>query len=85
MRDTTLFIDKEAQLINFRAYPNPTSDRIIITTEENTSFSLLDLTGKVLKSFEVNQEKEISIAELNSGVYILKEQNFGTCLKIVKE
>ncbi|HTO37122.1 MAG TPA: T9SS type A sorting domain-containing protein, partial [Brumimicrobium sp.] len=60
-------------------------DKVTITTEKNTSFTLLDLTGKVLKTFDVNQQGEISISELASGIYLLKENSTGSQTKIIKQ
>lgn len=83
--DPTLSVDTESDLISFKAYPNPASDQLTITTEKNTSFSILDMTGKVLKSFDVNQQKDISISELSVGIYFLRENTTGAQSKIVKQ
>lgn len=69
----------------FDAYPNPTTDQLIVITEKTTSFSLLDMTGKTLKSFEVKQQKAISITGLAAGVYLLRENTTGSQTKIVKQ
>lgn len=82
--DHSISIKEQPELVRFSVYPNPTTDKLTIKTEKNTSFTLLDLTGKILLTFEVNQEKEISIAELNTGVYILKDETTGSHKKIVK-
>lgn len=85
LTDPTLSIDKQPELVKFKAYPNPTTDKLIITTEKYSSFSLLDITGKVLMTFDVNQQKEISTTELASGVYLLKENTTGAHTKIIKQ
>jgi len=73
------------EMIAFKAYPNPTKDILTITTEKNASFTLLDLTGKVLQVFEVDQQKEISTATLAPGMYLLKENTSGAQTKIIKQ
>lgn len=71
--------------VNFKVYPNPTRNQLTITTAGNSTFSLLNLTGKVLKSFEVQQEKEISTVDLAPGIYIVRENTSGAQTKIVKQ
>jgi hypothetical protein len=73
------------ELVSFKAYPNPANDKLTITTEKNTAFTLLDMTGKVLRSFSVDQQKEISILDLSSGIYILRENNTGAQRKVIKK
>lgn len=62
-------------------YPTLTKDKITITNKaDNTKVSIYDQVGKlVMTSFD----SEISIATLNSGIYLLNVQ--GTVVKIVKE
>jgi ELWxxDGT repeat protein len=74
----------ENHLRTFKVYPNPASDELNITTERPTSFVLYNLTGKVVQSFAVNHQKEVSLANLEVGIYILKENDTGNTMKIVK-
>ena len=62
-------------------YPTLTKDKITITNKaDNAKVSIYDQVGKlVMTSFD----SEISIATLNSGIYLLNVQ--GTVVKIVKE
>lgn len=62
-------------------YPTLTKDKISITNKaDNAKVSIYDQVGKlVMTSFD----SEISIATLNSGIYLLNVQ--GTVVKIVKE
>ncbi len=70
----------------FQVYPNPTKDLLTITTEGNVRFTIFDAIGREIKTFEVADNKEISIAEFKSGVYLLKEAHAqGGYLWIVKE
>jgi len=53
-------------------YPNPTSDKIIVTSDFiNAEYSIYTLTGKLIKFGKLNPN-EIRISELNPGMYILK-------------
>lgn len=77
-------VKDDENLIDFNIFPNPTNDILTITTDGKAHFILCDLAGKTLKTFDVNQSKEISIIDLNAGIYILKESQSGYQLKVVK-
>ena len=68
----------------FEAYYNVITQKIIINNVESvTSFSLLNVEGKVLDSFVVdNKNFVINVSKLQSGIYFLKS-NFGEVQKIV--
>lgn len=83
--DISLSVDNQPNLVKFKAFPNPTTDKLTIITEEYSSFSLLDITGKVLLTFDVDRHKEISTTKLATGVYLLKEKTTGAHTKIVKK
>src|SRR5690554_6334303 len=85
LKSETLVGVQTQEMIAFKAYPNPTKDILTITTEKNTSFTLLDMTGKVVMPFEVDQQKEISTAALAPGMYLLKENTSGAQTKIIKQ
>ncbi|WP_379965201.1 T9SS type A sorting domain-containing protein [Epilithonimonas sp. UC225_85] len=66
-----LFTDS-SNLINFRIYPNPTSDILNIQTEQKISkIEIFDTSGKLLKSNSGN-EKNIRVSELTKGLYLIK-------------
>lgn len=55
-------------------YPNPSHDFINVKIDENlsvASLQLMDLQGKVVRSFEINQDK-LNVAGLAAGHYILQ-------------
>lgn len=70
---------------NFHVYPNPTKDILNISTSEKTTFSLYDLTGKQLKTFKVDRQAQISIADLTTGIYILKDNQSEKAKKVIKQ
>ncbi|HTO37249.1 MAG TPA: T9SS type A sorting domain-containing protein [Brumimicrobium sp.] len=78
-------VKEHTKQANFKVYPNPTVDLLTVTTNGSNSFTLLDLTGKVIQSFEVNQQATISTLGLSSGIYILKENSTGSQTKIIKQ
>ena len=62
-------------------YPNPVKDNLFISGIELNSdfeFSILDVTGKVVKSglnFSANGNQIISVSDLNNGFYLLSLTN----------
>jgi transforming growth factor-beta-induced protein len=56
-------------------YPNPFENQISLTVSESTSYSILDLNGKILKSGSINANGSIDLSELNSGSYLLNTIN----------
>jgi transforming growth factor-beta-induced protein len=56
-------------------YPNPFENQISLTVSESTTYSILDLNGKILKSGTVNTNGNIDLSELNSGSYLLNTIN----------
>jgi hypothetical protein len=46
-----------------------------MTVSETTTYSILDLNGKVVKTGTVNANGNIDLVELNSGSYLLNTIN----------
>jgi PKD repeat protein len=60
------------------AFPNPTSDKLIISSKHKVLFySISDALGRVVKSAdEINSNKfEIDVRSLNNGVYSISVQS----------
>lgn len=58
-------------------YPNPTTDLLNVVVENtfvpgDLTYSVVDLTGKVVKTGELNAEKQINVQELTNGLYVLQ-------------
>ena len=71
---------EEAETKFIEVYPNPFEDVITINTSVvPDAIDILDLTGKVILPVSIN-EKSISLAHLQSGIYILKITIEGTDL-----
>jgi hypothetical protein len=59
---------------NFTVYPNPSSDVISISNNNNitlNSIEVSDINGRIIKNVDVNTTS-FSVRELNAGVYFLK-------------
>ena len=67
----------EENLFSFNLYPNPTSDKINLTTNmeisESSKIKLFNLSGALVK--EIKYSEEIDVSYLNNGVYYLEITN----------
>lgn len=81
----------EEDLVVLNLYPNPTSDLLVISVNENLKnlvFNLTDMNGKILLSVPMQgSQTEISLAAFAVGGYHLlveNQQNIIESFKIVK-
>jgi hypothetical protein len=68
----------EANNGSFEVYPNPANDEfsIKLNSNSNASVDLLDLNGKIVKSFSFNgTSTKINTANLNDGIYFIRLNN----------
>jgi uncharacterized surface protein with fasciclin (FAS1) repeats len=56
-------------------YPNPFENHLSIAVSENTSYTLLDVNGKILKTGNLTANGNIDLSELHSGSYFLNTVN----------
>ena len=63
-------------VLDINIYPNPTSDRFLISLPYSDSvikLNLIDIHGKTLKYVESNEGLEvIDVTDLSSGIYIVQ-------------
>ncbi len=84
-------IDKK-DVLQINLYPNPTSDKFVldvnIQKDKLVSYEILDMNGHMMQSgkMQTNLAEQISIADLATGVYIIKikEDGLYAFRKIVK-
>jgi hypothetical protein len=73
--DITAGMETLANGGSFTAYPNPVSDKLVVTLQnqkQNTSVQLCDITGSIVKSIAVGELfNELNLSDLRSGVYFL--------------
>ena len=64
---------QESEIVSFTLSPNPASELLTITFQDDEShvFELIDLTGKILFSSQVQQSETMNIHLLNKGVYLM--------------
>ena len=68
----TTGLQENKQSLNWNIYPNPTNQAVRINglENENLPVQLIDLSGKIRGNYQSNEL--IPVAELESGVYILR-------------
>lgn len=72
----------QAPEAQFTVSPNPSTGEFKITTEKPVSVQLLDLSGKLIKTYSVNESTEIK-ENLTPGLYILKDATNGGAKKLI--
>ena len=63
---------------DFKMQPNPANDMVQLVFDDvlATKFEIMDLTGKLLLSMQIqNSKTEIDISSLNNGYYFIKASN----------
>ena len=68
-------IEKLQKASSFSIYPNPANDYVIIINNELKirNVAILDLTGKILKQFKIqNSESKLEVGDLEKGIYFVK-------------
>ena len=79
--NVALTTNENASHDGFTLYPNPVTNYLTInTTDQILKLNLMDITGKIVKTLEVNSnEVTVDISNLSSGIYFVKvEGEFGT-------
>lgn len=68
-------IENNSKESAFNIYPNPSTNNIKIVSNsilnDNTSFSIVDLTGKIVNQGNYSQNMSIDVSKLNKGVYVI--------------
>ncbi len=72
----------------FSLFPNPANENTVIkflkTNSEVYTVSILDMLGKIQLEFAIKNEKEISLMDLSSGVYVVKLYKKGDLIESQK-
>lgn len=65
-------------------FPNPTTRKLFLKTENHTTITILDLNGKILQTQDLDKQGQIDITSLSSGMYLLRTEE-GLTRKFIKE
>ena len=69
--DITVGTNKQFESNEIIIYPNPANNTISVNLKNNSTFNILDLTGRLVIASKV-ENNTIDISNLNKGVYILQ-------------
>jgi hypothetical protein len=64
-------------------YPVPANDILTVETKGKAQFSMLDQSGRILFSTNIESKGTIDVSRLGAGVYFLKNNNTGAAEKII--
>ena len=82
-------ISEQNSFLGLQVFPNPTRDyiNVFVIEKENKTLTLLDASGRSVRTFHVsNQESQLSLEGLESGIYFLStEGEYKAVKRIVKE
>jgi len=82
-KNPLIHIAENKLLNNFLPYPNPVSDLLTIALNEKVRYTLIDITGKMIKT---GYSTSIETSNLDNGIYFLQIQqknNSNTIYKII--
>jgi hypothetical protein len=67
----------------FRVYPNPARDILRVETNGNATFSLINQSGKILLTTNINGKGIINVSGIAAGLYYLKNNLTDNVQKVV--
>ena len=84
--NTSTLSTKEQQQIDFLVFPNPVNTILNISiSENNTTISIFDITGKNVSEMELNNGiNTLNIENLNTGIYFYSIKRNGNTLETNK-
>jgi hypothetical protein len=77
-----LFLYSLAALLTFFY---PAKDIVHVQTNGNASFSLVNQSGKILLTTNINGESSVNISGMAAGLYYLKNNSTGVVHKVIIE
>jgi hypothetical protein len=66
-------------------YPNPSTGNFTLQSEREGTFDLMDICGRIIKTFTMQNAIEQIQVNLPSGVYFIREKETGFTQKLVIE
>ena len=66
-----------------KVYPIPVKDMLHVQTNSNTEFFLIDGSGRILTSVNINGKGTINVSRLSTGMYYLRNNNTGNVHEIL--
>jgi hypothetical protein len=79
----TVLVNMNNDKIVTVVYPNPAKDIIHVETNGSATFSLINQSGKILLTANINDKGSINISGITPGLYYLKNNTTGNVQKVV--
>jgi hypothetical protein len=70
---------------NIKVYPNPANHQLTLQTLRGGIFELIDISGRVLNIYNINNTIETIPINLPSGLYFIREKESGVTQKLMIE
>jgi hypothetical protein len=70
---------------HFYVFPNPAHDFFTLQTQQGGVFELVDIAGRVLNTYTINNTNETIQTNLPSGMYFIREKESGVTQKLLIE
>jgi len=70
---------------SWNLFPNPTNGSFTLQTQQGGVFELMDLCGKVIQTYKLQNAIEQIQVNLPSGIYFIREKETGCTQKLVIE
>ncbi len=85
--DVNLANISENKTNNINVYPNPVQNFLFVKCNENFSYQIFDMSGKIFMQGDVSSGKAINVTNLSTGLYIItiKNQNIIQTFKFMKQ
>jgi hypothetical protein len=78
--------DELSEFKNWNIFPSVNNGTFTISSENDGKFELLDINGKIIRTYQVNKNEPKTIREnIAAGVYIIREKNTFKTEKIIIE
>jgi hypothetical protein len=83
---TSTHLDNNTSVIDVvNLFPNPSSGTFTLQTQQGGVFELMDITGRVLNTYIINNTNETIQTNLPSGMYFIREKGSGVAKKLIIE
>ena len=70
--------------VEYKVYPNPTSDILSIEGEyDRINWQLIEVTGKILDSDVLERGESIDVSNYASGIYYLRINDYDKIMKVI--
>lgn len=63
---------EKEDIVEFSMYPNPANDVVYMNSNQQTTITVFDLSGRIVKNLPKGNYNQIIVSDLKSGIYIFE-------------